>query len=167
MRLDPERLKRHWKWAVAAALAAAAVPLALYYFVWRWNTPEGTVRRIFGAISDNRPEEALSYVDPGSELAIYWNEDRGGLRTRALRALEDWQVGFDLELKAVKRDGEAEVQLLDGTMKISSRGGESRAAYPVSLRSLGLVFYLEEKDGRWLLTDLNYDLEELAEELSF
>jgi len=24
VRLDPERLKRHWKWAVAAALAAAA-----------------------------------------------------------------------------------------------------------------------------------------------
>ncbi len=167
MKLEAAALRRHWKWAAAAVLLAAAIPLALYYHVWRWNTPEGTVRRIFGAISANRIEDALSYVDPESELALYWEEDRGGLKTRALRALEEWQVGFGLELKTVKRGGAAEVRLSDGTMKISSRAPGSRAAYPVSLRSLGLVFYLEQKDGRWLLSDINYDLEELAEELSF
>lgn len=161
-----EAVRRHWKWVAAVALAAAAVPLALHHFVWRWNTPEGTVRRIFRAISENRLDEALTYVDPHSEPAIYWNEDRSNLRTRVLRALQDWQVSFDLKLKTVKRGDKAEVQLLDGTMKISSRSGESRAAYPLSLRSLGLIFYLEEREGRWLLTDLNYDLGELSEELS-
>jgi len=161
-----ELLRKRWKWAAAAAVAVAAVILSLYFFAWRRDTPRDTVGKVFQAIKENRLDEALSYVDPQSGLALYWNEDRQGIQTKAREALWDWRVDFDLELKETVRGDRAEVQLADGTMKLSSRSAEAKGAYPVSLRSLELVIYLEKKEGRWLITDINYDLDQLAEQLS-
>ncbi len=154
------------RWA-AAAVAVAAAALALFLLFRGGDGPRGAVDGIFKAVSEGRLEEALSFVDPRSELALYWNEDRYGIQTRAREALRDWQVGFDLELKERIGGDAAEVRLEKGTMKLSSRSGESRGAYPVSLDTLELVFYLEKKEGRWLVTGINYDLEELAQQLSF
>jgi hypothetical protein len=162
-------LKKRWKrLAVGAVLVILVALAALNHFVWSRNPAEQAVRGLFAAAADDRLDEAMTYVDPDSDLARFWNENRSGIRDRAREALDQYQVSFDLELKATTSGERAEVQLADGTLKVSSRDPATKGAFPMSLKSLNLVFYLEKKGGKWLITGMNYqDLDQLMRELQY
>jgi hypothetical protein len=160
---------RRWKrLAVVGGLCVVVLLAALYHFVWNKDPVGDAVRGMFSAVGDNHLGEALGYVDPDSELARYWNSNQDGIQDRTRKALAEYKVGFDLELEVVTSGEEAQARLTDGTMKIGSRDPGAQGAFPISLKSLGLVFYLEKKGGRWLITGINYeDLGQLADELSY
>lgn len=164
-----EWARRHWKrLAIVGGLCAVVLLAALNHFAWNRDPVGDAVRGMFAAVSDGRLDEAVGYVDPDSELASYWNSNEDGIQGRTREALADYQVGFDLELEVVTSGERAQARLVDGTMKIGSRDPGARGAFPVSLKSLDLVFYLEKKGGRWLVTGINYeDLGQLADELSY
>lgn len=152
-------LKWHHKQAViVAALVVLAALAGMYHFVWGADPAEKTVKDIFAAVDDGDIDEAMGYVDPESDLARYWNENRDGIQDRVRKALAEYDVGFKLKLETVRQGQTAQVSLAGGTVKVGSRQpGISGAAMPFSLNSLNLVFYLEQKEGRWLVTGINYD----------
>lgn len=163
-------LKRHRRQvAVAAVLAIVAALAGLYHLARSEDPAERAVRSLFAAVGDGQIDEALGYVDPESSLARFWNENRDGVQDRVREALAGYDVDFELKLETVSEGKAAEVSLVGGTVKVGSRQeGTSGAAMPFSLSSLNLVFYLEHKDGRWLVTGINYeDLGQLIEGLRF
>ncbi len=164
-----EWAKQRWKrLAMIAGLCVVVLLAALYHFVWNVDPVGDAVRGMFSAVSDDRLDEALGYVDPDSELARYWNSNQDGIQDRTREALAKYKVGFDLELNVVTSGDTAQAQLTDGTLKVSSRDPGVQGAFPLSLKSLDLVFYLEKKGGRWLITGINYeDLGQLADELQY
>ena len=97
-----EWAKQHWKrLAVIAGLCVVVLLAALYHFVWNADPVGDAVRGMFSAVSDDRLDEALDYVDPDSELARYWNSNEDGIRDRTREALAKYKVGFDLELNVL------------------------------------------------------------------
>lgn len=164
-----EWIKERWKrLAMIAGVSIIALLAVLYYYVWDKDPVEDAVRGMFSAVSDNRLDDAFDYVDPESELARYWNANQDGIRDRTRAALAEYGVDFDLELEVIASADTAEARLTDGTLKVSSREPGAQGAFPISLKSLNLVFFLEKKGGKWLITGINYeDLDQLAKELQY
>ena len=162
-------LKGRWKQVALIAGLTAVAALAGFYHLSGSGDPAGkAVDGLFAAIGDGRLDDALGFVDPESELARFWNDNRGGIQDRVRKALGQYSLGFKLELETLREGPVAEVRLVGGTVKVGSREPGAQGAFPVSLDSLGLVFYLEEKDGRWLVTGINYeDLNQLVEGLRY
>ncbi len=161
--------KKGWKAAlVFVALALILILVLLYFLAWRWNTPEGSLKRVFSSIGRGDLEGALLWVDPQGELGTYWYGNRGNIQNAVENLLRKYQVEFSsLKFKSRTQGRYSEVTLVDGTVKVSERGSSDQFALPVSLQSINLVFYMEKKEGKWLIEGLNYDLEKLPRELQF
>jgi hypothetical protein len=157
--------KRNWKrLAALAVVCIAALLLSLYLAVWRWSTPEGSLRKAFLAVGDGDLEKALSYLDAEGPIGVFWFENRYGVQEKVRDWFQRYQVEFvSLKLESKTQKNFSEVALLGGRVRVSAKDGSDQLAYPVDLASLKLVFYLEKKNGRWLIEGINYDLEELLQ----
>ncbi len=152
-------LRERWKQAAIVASLVIVMALAGFYHFARSGDPaEKAVSDLFVAVDEGRLDEAMGFVDPESDLARYWTENQDGIQDRVRKALAEYDLGFKLKLETERQGQTAEVSLVGGTVKVSSREPEkSGAAMPFSLESLNLVFYLEQQDGRWLVTGINYE----------
>ncbi len=169
MEKHQERAGRRWKRPVIlGGLCAAVLLAALYHLVGSRDPVGDAVRGMLAAAGEGRLEDAVGYLDPEGELARYWNSNEGGIRDRVGAALAEYRAVFDLELDVVVSGDAAQARLTGGTLKVGSRDPGARGTFPVDLKPLGLVFYLEKRGGRWLITGVNYeDLGRLADELSY
>ncbi len=148
--------KQVWMAALAFIVVALALALGLLYFlVWRWNSPEGSLKRVFGSIARGDLEGALSWVDPQGELGAYWYGNVGNIQHTVENLLRKYQVEFSsLKFKSRTQGRYSEVTLVDGTVKVSERGSSDRFALPLDLQSANLIFYMEKKEGKWVETEI-------------
>jgi hypothetical protein len=159
-----EGLSRNLRRVKTAAVAAVALCAGIiaYFTLFQAHPAQRTVERAFHAVEEGNIEEALREVDPRGQLGRAWEENRGGIRDKILSFLDDYRLGFSsLRFSTRAEEEAAEVEVTGGRVDIFSRETEGPPELFFSLEDLGLVFYLEKKEGAWLIEGVNYDILEL------
>lgn len=151
------------KWGFVILLAALAGTVA---FLQLFRTPpaqkplEEAVRKL----EEGDIEGAMAYVDPQGQLGILWSENVGGIRDRLSRLASKYRLEFTSLGWKTRVEGDfAESSLEKGKVIVYLRDvqGPPLAAY--DLKGTDVVFYLQRKEGAWLIEGLNQDLEEILE----
>ena len=149
------------KWAFVLVLAGVA-GLIGYLHIFRTHAAETTVKEVFGLVEKGDLEGVMERVDPEGQLGRIWNENLDGARDALLSFLQRYRLGFGDLSFATRAEGDlAEVELRGGRVSLYSQGKEGPPAAFFDLGGSDLVFYLERKDGGWLIEGINYDLTEV------
>lgn len=142
--------------ALAAAIMAG---IGGYLVLFRSHPAEATLRKAFKMAEEGDLEGVLSLVDRDGPLGVLLEEDGGRIK----RAFEDFLAKYKLEISRPSfqirsEKNRAEVELSGGTLRVYSRSNPGIPALAVGLGESELIFYMERKDGRWLVEDVNQDL---------
>ncbi|MEW6553975.1 MAG: hypothetical protein AB1384_06790 [Actinomycetota bacterium] len=149
------------KWAFVVGLVAAAAVIG-FFAIFRGHAAEDTVRKALQAVEEGDADGFVTYLDPEGQLGKMWEGNEQGARDAALSLLESYRFEFSSLKFSTRAQGEnAEVELEGGRVTVYNRDGGGPPAAFFDLKDSGLVFYVEKKDGRWLIGGVNYDLEEL------
>jgi hypothetical protein len=151
------------KWAFVAGVVVAAAVIG-FFTIFRGHAAEDTVRKAMQAIEDEDVSGFMEYVDPEGQLGALWESNRQGAQDTALSLLERYRLEFSSLKFATRAQGDsAEVELKGGRVTVYEQDSEGPPAAFFDLEDSGLVFYVERKDGRWLIEGVNYDIVEFLE----
>ena len=145
------------KWAFVVCLMVAAAIIG-FFTIFRAPPAEATVAKAFAAIEEGDVEGFISFLDPEGQLGRMWNDDSQGARGAVMSLLEQYRLEFSsLEFSTRSEGDAAEVELRGGRVTIYNQGEDGPPAAYFDLDGSDLVFYVEKKDGSWLIEGVNYD----------
>ena len=148
------------KWAFVAVLVVAAAVIGLFT-IFRTHAAQATVEKAFEMVEQGDMDGLMECVDPEGQLGLLWEENEE-LRDTVLSFLEDYRLEFSSLSFATRSDNEAaEVELRGGRLNMYSAGEEDIPSAFIDLEDSDLMFYVEKRDGDWLIEGVNYDIEEL------
>jgi HAMP domain-containing protein len=156
------------KWAFVIMLAATAGIIG-FFTIFRTHPAQAAVEKAFEMVEQGDAEGLMEYVDPQGELGRMWEENTDGMRDTILSVLDGYRLDFS-SLKFATRAGDdaAEVELKGGHINIYERGLEGLPTASLDLGGSGLIFYVERREGVWLIEGVNYDLKKIfSGELDF
>jgi len=148
------------KWAFVLGVVVAAAVIG-FFTIFRGHAAEDTVRKALQEIEEGDISGFMEYVDPEGQLGMMWEGNEQGGRDTVLSLLERYRLEFSSLKFATRAQGDnAEVELKGGRVTIYDQDGDGPPAAFFDVGDSGLVFYVEKKDGRWLIGGVNYDIEE-------
>ena len=149
------------KWAFVMVLAVTAGIIG-FLTIFRTHPAQAAVEKAFEMVEEGDADGLMGYVDPEGELGIIWEQNKDGVRDTILSVLDRYRLDFS-SLKFATRAGDdaAEVELKGGHINIYELGLEGLPAASLDLGGSGLIFYVERREGVWLIEDVNYDIEEI------
>jgi hypothetical protein len=155
------RVRSAIKWAFVIGLALAAGIIG-FLTIFRTHPAQATVEKAFEMVEQGDLDGLMEYVDPQGELGQLWEENVEGVRDTILSLLERYRLDFS-SLKFTTRAGgdAAEVELKGGRVTIYNQGEEEIPAAFLDLGDSDLIFYVERREGVWLIEGVNYDLTEI------
>ncbi len=149
------------KWAFVLGLAAAAAIIG-FFTIFRTHPAQATVQKAFDMVEEGNMDGFMACVDPEGQLGRLWDENAQGVRDAVISLLQQHRLEFSsLKFTTKTQRGAAEVELKGGRVSIYDRHGEGTPEVFFDLKDSGLVFYLEEKGGAWLIEGVNYYILEL------
>lgn len=149
------------KWAFAIFLAVSAGLIAVLH-LFRTHPAQDVLMKAVERVQEGDLEGAMEYVDPQGPLGIMWRDNVGGTRDALVTLADRYRLQFESVKFKVRTEGEyAEAALAGGRVTLYQRGGEGPLLAFFDLKDTGLVFYLQKKDGSWLIEGINYDLQEI------
>lgn len=149
------------KWGFVILLAALA-GLVTFLQLFRTPPPQRPLEEAARKLEEGDLEGAMAYVDPQGQLGILWSENVGGIRERLSGLASKYRLEFSSLGWKMRAEGDfAECSLEKGKVTIYLRDGEGPPLAVYDLRDSELVFYLQRKEGTWLIEGVNYDLEEI------
>lgn len=158
------RARNAVKWAFVIFLTATAGFIALLQ-LFRTPPAQEVLSRAVKKLQEGDLEGVMAYVDPQGQLGILWEENVNGLRDSLLELAGKYRLEFSSLRWKTRVEGDfAESRLAGGRVTIYSR---DQVGPPLAFFDLGgydLVFYLQKKEGAWLIEGVNYDLEDLLSE---
>lgn len=148
-----------WSFVIAIALAAGIIG---FLTIFRTHAAEATVERAFDMVEQGDIDGLMDCIDPLGELGRLWAENTGGVRDSVTSFLEDYRLEFSSLKFATRVEGDAaEVELKGGRVTAYDQGGEGPPVVSFDLADSDLVFYVERREGLWLIEGVNYDLAEM------
>ncbi len=148
------------KWAFVVSLAAVAGIIALLQ-LFRAHPAQEVLAKAVERVQEGDIEGAMEYVDPQGQLGIVWQENVGGAKDSIASLMDRYCMEFSSIKYKTRVEGDyAEVQLAGGRVTVFGRDEHVPLAF-FDLEGSDLVFYLQKKDGSWLIEGTNYDLQEM------
>ncbi len=149
---------RRFKIAFALALAIMA-GVGGYLVLFRGHPAEATLKKAFRMAEKGDFEGIAALLDPEGPLSTLLRQNDDALK----KALEEFLERYRLEISSPtfrvrSEKNRAEVEVTGGTVRVYARSGSDVPVASLGLRDSGLVFYLERKDGNWLVEDVNQDI---------
>jgi hypothetical protein len=165
---DPEERERRInragnavKWGFVILLAALAGLIALLQ-LFRTPAAQEPLELAVRKLEEGDIEGAMAYVDPEGQLGVLWSENVGGIRKRLSELASKYRLEFSSLGWRTRTEGDfAESSLEKGRVSVYLQDQEGPPLAVYDLRDSELVFYLQRKEGTWLIEGINYDLEEL------
>ena len=147
---------------IFAIILAGVAGLIAYMQIFRIQPPQSTVAKAFDLVEKGDIEGVMQYVDPTGQLGTIWDENQQGVRDTLSSFVEKYRLDFSsLKFKTRMQKDSAEVELTGGKLTIYSQQTNSLPVAVLDLRGSNLVFYLERKEGHWLIEGVNYDLSQI------
>lgn len=148
-----------------AVLLAILAGLVAFLQLFRTPAAQRPLEEAVRKLEEGDLEGAMAHVDPEGQLGILWSQNTGGIRERLTELASKYLLEFSSLGWRTRTEGDiAESSLEKGRVTVYLRGRESPPLAVYDLGDSGLVFYLQRKDGTWLIEGLNYDLEEILGE---
>jgi HAMP domain-containing protein len=148
-----------WSFVIVIALAAGIIG---FFTIFRTHAAQATVERAFDMVEQGDIDGVMDCIDPLGELGRLWAENTGGVRDSFTSFLEDYLLEFSSLKFATRVEGDAaEVELNGGRVTVYHQGEEGAPAASLDLGNSDLVFYVERREGLWLIEGVNYDLAEM------
>lgn len=145
------------KWAFVIFLAAVAGIIALLQ-LFRTHPAQEVLVKAVKSVQEGDIEGAMEYVDPQGQLGVIWRENVGGARDALASLVGRYRLEFSSLKYKTRVEGDfAEVQLVGGRVTVYAKNEGGLLAF-FDLEGSDLVFYLQKKDGSWLIEGTNYDL---------
>ncbi len=152
------------KWAFVIILAAAAGTVGLLQ-LFRAHPAQKAVGEFFARLQEGDLEGCLELVDPRGQLGSLWEEDTAGVRGTVGSLLSRYRLRFSgLSFSTRAERDAAEVALKGGRVSLYARSGEGPPDLSFDLEGSDLVFYVERREGEWMIEGINYDVAELLAE---
>ncbi|RJP33433.1 MAG: hypothetical protein C4536_04155 [Actinobacteria bacterium] len=149
------------KWVFVIVLAAAAGIIG-FFTIFRTHAAQAMVERAFEMVEQGDVDGLMECINPEGELGRLWAEDTQGLRDTIASLLDKYRLDFSSLQFATRAEGDAaEVELKGGRVTIYNRGEEGPPVAVLDLGDSDLVFYVERKEGLWLIAGVNYDIMEI------
>lgn len=146
------------KWAFVAFLATAAGVIAFFH-LFRTHPAEKTLLEAAKTVERGDAGEVMGYVDPEGQIGTMWRENTGGMRDSLQQLLDRYRLEFSsLKFKTRAEKEYAEAQVVGGRLTVYERASPGPPVAVLYLDQSDLVFYLQKKEGRWLIEGVNYDL---------
>lgn len=146
------------KWVFVIFLAAAAGVIAFLHF-FSAHPAQKTLLEAAKTVERGSAEEVMAYVDPDGQIGVMWRENTGGMRDSLQRLLDRYRLEFSsLKFRTRAEKDYAESQVTGGRLTVYERANPGPPVAVLYLKDSDLVFYLQKKDGRWLIEGINYDL---------
>lgn len=144
---------------ILALTAALVAGIGGYLVLFRVHPAEETLKKAFRFAEEGDVNGVISLVDTEGPLGSMLEKDGGRLR----RSFEDFLSRYRIEISSpsfrIRSQGNfAELELTGGTLRVYLRSNSGVPSAAFGLGDSGLVFYMERKDGKWLVEDVNYDL---------
>ncbi|MDY6794784.1 MAG: hypothetical protein SWK76_05830 [Actinomycetota bacterium] len=156
-----DKLKRsrgRLKLAFAIFLAVVAGFIA-YYQLFRTHPAQSTVENVFLLVEEGNLDGAMKEANPDGQLGILWYENREGARDTLTDIMDRYRMEFSSLGFDTRVEGDlAEVELTGGRVIMYVRDEDGPPAATFDLGGSDLAFYLEKKEGHWLIQSVNYDL---------
>ncbi|MBN2026586.1 MAG: hypothetical protein JW854_07505 [Actinobacteria bacterium] len=148
-----------WSFVIVIALAAGIIG---FFTIFRTHAAQATVERAFDMVEKGDIDGLMDCIDPLGELGKLWTENTGGMRDTVTSLLEEYRLDFSSLKFAARAEGDAaEVELKGGRVTVYDQGEEGPPAATLDLAGSNLVFYVERREGLWLIEGVNYDLAEM------
>jgi HAMP domain-containing protein len=149
------------KWSFVIVIAVAAGIIG-FFIIFRTHAAQATVERAFDMVEQGDIEGLMDCINPEGELGRLWAENTGGVRDTVTSFLEEYRLEFSSLKFATRVEGDAaEVELKGGRVTIYKQGEEGAPATSLDLENSDLVFYVERREGLWLIEGVNYDIAEM------
>ncbi|OFW56362.1 MAG: hypothetical protein A2W01_00300 [Candidatus Solincola sediminis] len=159
-------MRTSFKLAFAIVLALVAGFIG-YTRIVRIQPAQSTVLKAFDRLEEGDLEGAMQYVDPQGQLRTFWDENE-----RARDELQSFMQRNRLDFSSLKfstkiEKDNAEVELKGGDLAVYSREGNDLPQAVLDLKGVNLVFYVEKREGQWLIEGINYDLSQMPQQGQF
>lgn len=149
---------RRFKMIFSLALAIIA-GVGGYLVLHRGHPAEATLKKAFRMVEEGDAAGVLALVDEEGPLGVLLDQDGGRLKRDFEGFIEKYRLEISSPSFRVRSEkNRAEVELTGGTVRVHSRSGSGIPLAALGLGDSGLVFYMEKKEGKWLVEDVNYDL---------
>jgi len=148
-----------WSFVIVIALAAGIIG---FFTIFRTHAAQATVERAFDMVERGDIDGLMDCIDPLGELGQLWAENKGDVRDTVTSLLEEYRLDFSSLKFATRVEGDAaEVELKGGQLTVYEQEGEGPPAASLDLGGSDLVFYVERKEGLWVIEGVNYDLTDM------
>jgi hypothetical protein len=159
-------IRTSFKVAFAVILAVIAAIIG-YTKIVRTQPAQAAVIKAFGRAQAGDMEGVMELVDPESQLGTMWKTNEMGIRDKFESILAADRLDFSsLKFNTRAQNDTAEVDLKGGRLTIYSRSDPAPVAV-VDLAGSDLAFYVEKKEGLWLIEGINQDLSQILSQDQF
>jgi hypothetical protein len=154
------RIRTSFK-VIFVLLLAGMAGIAGYMQITRIKPAQRTVEEAFDLVGKGDLEGVMNLVDPQSQLGTMWNDNTEGVRDKLQAFIDSNRLDFSsLSLDMKMQNDSAEVSLKGGRLTVYAQGNELPTAV-LDLKDSNLIFYVERKEGRWVIEGINYDLSQI------